>query len=123
MKDEGTLNPDNHDVISARELAKSVERDPEQFDEKHKHDELHVRGEVFEVRNVVSAVVVRMCGLGETYSGVDLEWHMSNRDDAEQIRSGDTVSLRGRYEGHRTGTSPTGEEITWIRFTRAVLEE
>jgi hypothetical protein len=67
--------------------------------------------------------VVRMLGKGENYSGTQLEWHLSNRDDAERITEGDEVTLRGTYHGYRTGTSPTGEEITWIRFTEAVLRQ
>lgn len=123
MKDGRQLNLDNDEVLEAHKLAEIIERDPERLDEEYSNEPPPVRGEVFEIRNVISAVVVRMFGKGENDSGTHLEWHLSNRHDAEEITDGDEVTLRGRYQGCRTGTSPTGEEITWIRFTRAVLEQ
>jgi len=123
VKGGGQSNRDNDEIFEAHELAEIAERDPERLEKVYFNEHPPVRGEIFEIRNVISAVVVRMYGRGENYSGTHLEWHLSNRDDAEDITEGNRVTLKGTYQGFRTGTSPTGEEITWIRFTRAVLEK
>lgn len=120
MDEEQSTGPEGDKVRVARELAREYEGNPADADENYRNQELTVRGEILGIRNVISAVVLRIHGTGERYNGVHFEIHLRNREDAETIEVGDSVEFRGACQGYRRASGPSNKGITWIRFTDAI---
>jgi len=122
MDEEQPTEREYDEGFTARTLAEEFVRNPENAEERYQNEELVVQGEISEIRNVISAVVLRIQGIGQRYDGAHLEIHLGNRNDADTIGEGDFVRFRGECQGHRTESGPKDEGILWIRFTDAVLE-
>ncbi len=122
MEDGRTTVPEGDQILSARQLAHEYEEDPDIANETYRNEQLTVQGEILEIRNVISAVVLRVLGVGKHYSGVHLELHLRSREDAEYVEEGKSIRFRGECQGYRIKSGPKGQGITWIRFTDAVLE-
>ncbi|MFB6344616.1 MAG: hypothetical protein ABEK50_02410 [bacterium] len=109
----------SHNVLSSQELSKQFEQRPDEASTKFLDEQLTVKGEISRIDNVISAVVPRMKGTGDKYSGVHLKFHLKNRQDSKQLSEGDEAILQGVCKNFEKSTSPTGEEIGWITITQA----
>lgn len=106
-------------TITAEELARSFEKNPNRAEAKYIGETLEIRGEVRKIDNVISAVVVRLDGIGQKYNGTHVEVKLRSRSDVEGIASGDTVTFRGHCDGIRTKTSPNGEDVKLVMLLDA----
>jgi hypothetical protein len=107
--------------VRADELSEAYGTDPASADEKFLDEELVVTGEIHRVDNVISAVVPRMLGTGEKYSGTHVKFHLETRENVEQLTKGEQATIRGTCGGFEESTSPTGERIGWITIDSATV--
>lgn len=106
-------------TLTAEELAQAYETDPDRARREFDGEEIDVRGRIRRIDNVISAVVPRLQGTGEKFNGTHIEVKLRRRSDAKSLSTGDEVHLRGRCEGLKTGSSPSGEDIAWVVVNRA----
>lgn len=116
------LNDERDDkILSAKELAQDYDDQRKGKDQWFLGETLAVCGDVRSLRNVISAVVVRISGIGDRYSGTHLEMKLKERRETEKLTKGEQATLKGICRGLSTKESPTGEPINWIQFEDAVV--
>lgn len=107
--------------IPAPRIADQFSRDRERANREFLDEPLTVRGEVLNIANVVSAVVVRVLGTGDRDDGTHIEMQLKIRDDATKINRGKEITFRGVCRGLKENANPTGDDIGWIKFEEAVI--
>lgn len=113
----------NDELVSVRaeELSEEYDSDSSLADEKYLNERLDVTGTILRLDNVVSAVVPRMLGCGEKYSGTHVKFLLDGRDNVDQLTKGQPATIRGTCRGLEESTSPTGERIGWITVDGATV--
>lgn len=109
--------------LRAEELSERYRADPGAADERFLDEKLAVTGTIDRIDNVISAVVPRMLGTGEKYSGIHVKFHLTNREDVDHLTKDEPATIHGICRGMETSASPTGERIGWITIDGATVVE
>lgn len=123
MSEEDVDNGEVEETLAAEELAREYGADPGAADERFLDEELAVTGTIDRIDNVISAVVPRMLGTGEKYSGTHVKFHLRNREDVDRLTKDEPATIHGICRGMETSASPTGERIGWITVDGATVVE